>query len=145
MGTHVAHGGLSFNPSVLTDEFIAEYSSQAKADANFHVAGSPLREIISGLKSHNWYRQNPAVSGMASIEWSCVNKDDLFVLGRNLYQAACGDSIDAKAYLGHLSLKLGELEKEVAFHILNGMRSILIARTGSERIKRSITWLRFLP
>lgn len=114
-------GDFLFNPSVLTDEFIAEYSSQAKADANFHVAGSPLRGIIAGLKSHNYYLQNPAVSGLASLEWSRVNKDDLFVLGRNLYQAACGGSNDAEAYLIHLSLKLGALEKEVAFHILNGM------------------------
>jgi hypothetical protein len=114
-------GDFLFNPSVLTDEFIAEYSSQAKADANFHVAGSPLRGIIAGLKSHNYYLQNPAVSGLASLEWSRVNKDDLFVLGRNLYQAACGGSNDAEAYLIHLSPKLGALEKEVAFHILNGM------------------------
>jgi|SRR5215213_1435421 len=114
-------GDFLFNPSVLTDEFIAEYSSQAKADANFHVAGSPLRGIIAGLKSHNYYLQNPAVSGLASLEWSRGNKDDLFVLGRNLYQAACGGSNDAEAYLIHLSLKLGALEKEVAFHILNGM------------------------
>lgn len=113
-------GDFLFNPSVLTDEFIAEYSSQAKADANFHVAGSPLRGIIAGLKSHNYYLQNPAVSGLASLEWSRVNKDDLFVLGRNLYQAACGGS-NAEAYLIHLSLKLGALDKEVAFHILNGM------------------------
>lgn len=114
-------GDFLFNPSVLTDEFIAEYSSQAKADANFHFAGSPLRGIIAGLKSHNYYLQNPAVSGLASLEWSRGNKDDLFVLGRNLYQAACGGSNDAEAYLIHLSLKLGDLEKEVAFHILNGM------------------------
>jgi hypothetical protein len=114
-------GDFLFNPSVLTDEFIAEYSSQAKADANFHVASSPLREVIDGLKSHNWYIQNPAMSGLASVEWSRVSKDDLFVLGRNLYQAACGGSNEAATYFSYLSLKLGELEKEVAFHILNGM------------------------
>jgi hypothetical protein len=114
-------GNFLFNPSILTDEFIAEYSSQAKADANFHVAGSSLIEIIGGLKSHNWYIQNSAVSGLASVELSRVNKDDLFVLGRNLYQAACGGSNDAEAYFSFLPLKLGALEKEVAFHLLNGM------------------------
>jgi len=114
-------GDFLFNPSVLTDEFIAEYSSQAKADANFHVAGSLLGKIIGDLRSHNWYTQNPAVSSLASVEWANCKKDDLFVVGRNLYQAACGDSADAKAFLTYLSLKLGALEKEIAFHILNGM------------------------
>lgn len=114
-------GDFLFNQSVVTDEFITEYSLQAKADANYHVAGSSLREAISGLKSHNWDVQNRAVSGLAEVAWPQCNKDDLFVLGRNLYQAACGSSYGAEAYLSYLSLKLEQLEKEVAFHILNGM------------------------
>ena len=114
-------GDFLFNPSVLTDEFVAEYSSQAKSDADFHIAGSLLGKIIADLKSYNWPIQNAAVSRLASVEWARCKKDDLFILGRNLYQAACGDSIDAKAFLSYLSRKLGDLEKEIAFHILNGM------------------------
>jgi uncharacterized caspase-like protein len=104
-------GDFLFNPSVVTDEFIAEYSSQAKADANYHVAASSLREAISGLKSHNWDVQNRAVSSLTNVAWPQCNKDDLFVLGRNLYQAACGGSYGAEAYLSNLSLKLKQLEK----------------------------------
>lgn len=114
-------GDFLFNPAVVTDEFIAEYSPLAKADANYHVFSAPLMEIINGLKSHNWYLQNPAVSSLTSVEWRLCHKDDLFVLGRNLYQAACGGSNTAFAYFDDLPRRLGQLEKEFAFHILNGM------------------------
>lgn len=114
-------GDFLFNPAVVTDEFIAEYSSQARADANYQVAGSSLREVIGDLKLRSWDPQNRAVSALAGVSWSLCNKDDLFVLGRNLYQSACGESHGAVGYLNRLSLNLGKLEKEVAFHILNGM------------------------
>lgn len=114
-------GDFLFNPSVLTDEFIAEYSNLAKADANYHVTGKPLRGIIDGLRSHDWYTQNPAVSGLQDVDLARCDKDDLFVLGRNLYQAACGGSNNAISYFNDLPRRLCQMEKEAAFHILNGM------------------------
>ena len=49
------------------------------------------------------------------------NKDDLFVLGRNIYQAACGNARNASNYLEDLQARLGVLQENVRFHLLNGV------------------------
>jgi len=114
-------GDFFFNPAVVTEDFVAEYSQDARADSGFQcVAGRPLSEIINGLRSHDWYKQNPAVTALGHADLSAANKDELFVLGRNLYQAACGKSNKAEEYLSALALRLGALSPEVAFHVLNG-------------------------
>lgn len=114
-------GDFYFNPPVLTNEFITEYSSEAKADTKFYVAGSSLRNILGGLKSHTWDSQNSAMSTLHTVEWHSCNKDELFVLGRNIYQAACGTAKHAESYLSNLLWRFEQLDKEVAFHILNGI------------------------
>jgi Caspase domain len=97
-------GDFYFNPSLPAGEFVTEYSPVAKADSRFHISGSYLRDIINGLKSHTWDLQNSAMSDLPSVDWNRCKKDDLFVLGRNIYQAACGDSRAAKAYLEDLPI-----------------------------------------
>ncbi len=115
-------GDFYFNPSFLTSDLITEYSSQALADSKFRAPiGSLLREIIEGLKSHSWGYQNSAMSQMASIQLQGCEKDDLFVLGRNIYQSACGTATKAEEFLSSLSPRLKRLSSETVFHLLNGI------------------------
>jgi len=44
-----------------------------------------------------------------------------FVLGRNLYQAACGNSQKAMDFMGNLEAQLRQLPDETAKHLLSGM------------------------
>lgn len=115
-------GDFFFNTSILTGEFVAEHSKEACADALFDTS-SPrsVFDIIRRLKSHNWYTQNPAVNSISSVSLLGADKNDLFVLGRNLYQSACGGSKAALVVLSGLGNFLAKLEDEVSFHILNGM------------------------
>lgn len=48
-------------------------------------------------------------------------KDDLFVLGRNIYPAACGNSWGAVNYMENLQEQLSTLGESIFFHILNGI------------------------
>jgi len=115
-------GDFFFNQAILTDDFIAEYSKNALADAGFQCqVGRRLADVIKKLRSRDWYQQNPAVTALNSVDWSTAEKDELFVLGRNLYQTACGGSRTADTYFSSLATKLGALEREVVFHILNGI------------------------
>lgn len=115
-------GDFFFNQAILTEEFIAEYSKDALSDADYQIrSGRPVDEIIAKLGSRNWYQQNPAVTALGGIDWADSEKDELFVLGRNLYQTACGGSRTADSYFANLRDKLRLLDDEVAFHILNGM------------------------
>jgi hypothetical protein len=115
-------GDFFFNTSILTGDYVTEYSQQARADANYDTSGGhPVFGIIRKLKSHDWYSQNPAVSGITIELLQDADKDSLFVLGRNLYQSACGDSKKADITISTLSAFLKRFDKEVAFHILNGI------------------------
>ena len=49
------------------------------------------------------------------------SSDEFFVLGRNLYQAACGDSHAACRYFSSLRQNLNTRTDETAFHMLNGV------------------------
>lgn len=114
-------GDYYFNHSTSGGVLISAYSDSALADANFRARRRAVAEIIDGLKSHDWYQQNPAISKLTSKRLEDASKDECFVLGRNVYQAACGGSNEAEDFLRSLSTKLGRLPDEVGFHLLNGM------------------------
>ncbi len=75
-----------------------KYSDYSLADSNFPLFESDtLTQIISNLKIHNWYIQNPAIELLLEqdlniLEENQDNNDKLFVIGRNIYQSACGDA-----------------------------------------------------
>jgi hypothetical protein len=115
-------GDFYFNYSFITEELVAEYGENAIADADYQpTSGEKAREIIGGLRSHNWYQQNPAIKNITQPNLSSFKKDDLFVLGRNIYLAGCGGSSDAIAYLDNLQNRLSPLGKSIFFHVLNGI------------------------
>ena len=47
-------------------------------------------EILEGFKTYNWYRQSRALAKLFTVDKSLLSSDDLFLIGRNLYQTACG-------------------------------------------------------
>jgi hypothetical protein len=115
-------GDFYFNYSFVTGELVAEYGENSIADADYQPrSGDKAREIIGGLRSHNWYKQNPAIIKINQPNLSMFTKDDLFVLGRNIYQAACGSSSDAVTYMDNLQDKLSSLGESIFFHVLNGI------------------------
>jgi hypothetical protein len=98
------------------------YSEEAKADVDFpRPEGKSLSKIINDLKSHNWYTQGPAIDTIFTLSWTSLDKNQTFVLGRNIYQCACGSEHKALAVLNNLRAKLAGLPEESAFHLLNGM------------------------
>jgi len=98
------------------------YSDEAKADVDFPRAqGTRLASILNDLKSHNWFTQSPAIDAVFELDWNSLNKDQIFVLGRNIYQSACGTERKALAVLSNLREKLAEIPEAAAAHLLNGM------------------------
>lgn len=131
-------GDFFFNTAILTGEYVTEYSESALADSKFRiVSGRPLSKIISDLGSCNWYTQNPAIDGITAALLSNAGKDELFVLGRNIYQTACGGSTSADSLMSSLDSWLATFNREVAFHVLNGMLyEIYFDRIGRYRITK---------
>lgn len=115
-------GDFYFNYSYATEELVTEYGESAIADTDYQpTSGDKARQIIRGLRSHDWYKQNPAMNKINQTNLDGFKKDDLFVLGRNIYQAACGASSNALSYLDNLQDKLSLLGEGIFFHVLNGI------------------------
>ncbi|MBP1806878.1 PIN-like domain-containing protein [Rubellimicrobium aerolatum] len=77
------------------EDLLDALAPDAKADARYPAMGADDSPdyIIRALKTYNWYRQNPAMSGVAAaVSSGAATPEQIFVLGRNVYQAACGNS-----------------------------------------------------
>jgi hypothetical protein len=79
---------------------IDEYSAVALSDRLFVLDDTKLsHRVIQALKTLDWYRQNPAIGKITPDLINKARPNSLFVLGRNIYQAACGSSHAAIEYL----------------------------------------------
>lgn len=104
----------------LTQQFA--YSEYAKADVDFPLPKKGrVSEIILALKSYTWPTQNPAIVKLLGLDWTKINADEAFVLGRNLYQCACGNERKAVATLKNLRRELAAIPEERSLDLLNGM------------------------
>nr|WP_176439053.1 PIN-like domain-containing protein [Puniceibacterium sediminis] len=80
-------------------------SEEALKDATYVAEGGEGTPdpIIRALRTYSWYTQNPAIGKVSAVlaerQPSC---DGIFVLGRNVYQAACGNSNSAMKLLDGL-------------------------------------------
>lgn len=113
-------GNFAFNLSL--GSLITAYLPGALADALFVMDPSKKsHKIIAGLKSHNWYAQNDAVALLTATSVSKISDDNLFVIGRNIYQAACGGARMAEAFVTIFADKTANFPKEKRKAILDGM------------------------
>ena len=84
-------------------------------------APGKINEIIRALKSHNWYTQNPAIEDIKTIRTESFPPTAWFVLGRNIYQAACGNARKAMDFMANLDIQLNKFSREIAQYILSGI------------------------
>ena len=99
------------------------YSDSAKADADFAAKrGSTVDKLIQAMRSYTWPTQRPAVESLLELDLSNRAADEIFVLGRNLYQCACGNERKAVSVMTDLRRELAKFNNdEAALHLLNGM------------------------
>lgn len=102
------------------DSFVS-YQSEAYADSEYYVnKATAIGSIIARLKRHDWYTQNPAVAEIFRLPFCEQSASDLFVLGRNIYQAACGGAWSASGFIRAFQAT-ALIPVEAKNHILNGM------------------------
>ena len=98
------------------------YAQEALQDSQYQAdAPSEINAIIRALKSLNWYTQNPAIVSIRAIHHEEFSPSSWFVLGRNIYQAACGNSQKAMEFMAALETQLRQFPEAIAQHILAGM------------------------
>lgn len=77
--------------------------------------------LIKALKSHNWYAQNPAITELWAATTARTSLDTLFVVGRNIYQAACGGSAGAVSCTTDFMFRTTGIKPERREALLDGM------------------------
>lgn len=114
------------------------YSDDAKADVDFpRSKKSKFSEILNDLKSYNFYTQRPAIEKVFELDWAKLTKDQIFVLGRNIYQCACGGERTALSILNNLREELAKIPLDAAIHLLNGMfYEVYFDKTGKFRAEQ---------
>ncbi|MDH6251038.1 hypothetical protein M2347_000765 [Chryseobacterium sp. H1D6B] len=111
-------------PQKVDDEIYSEY---ALADSDFPTDDSTIAsETIENLKTYNWYVQNPALEKFLNLDLSKIEenqniKDKLFVIGRNIYQSACGGSATAIDTIENLRKIFTKYKDFVINHLYSGM------------------------
>lgn len=118
---------ISPEPPQLIEVGNAKYSHSALADSEYDMSNGPaaINECISGIKTYNWYKQNPAIDKLHTLSFIGLednqnNRDAFFVLGRNLLQAADGSSGSAISFVERLSYNLSKWPKFLQKAFIDG-------------------------
>jgi hypothetical protein len=99
-----------------------EYGSAAISDSLFVLAGEQVdHQIIRALKSYNWYKQNPAVASLSAAIVNLLPRDSMFIIGRNIYQAACGNSSVACGFINDFMSRTEAFDEIKRKSVLDGI------------------------
>ncbi|WP_439849782.1 PIN-like domain-containing protein [Pseudomonas syringae] len=106
----------------LGDEIAGAIQLEGYRDSTYQAdAPGGLNDIISSLQSHNWYIQNPAIEKLGTIIHEEFPATSWFVLGRNIYQAACGNAQKAMDFISNLEARLKRFPDHVSKYVLAGI------------------------
>lgn len=112
-------GEVYLNPDTIYDG--VSYCWEARADSRFHFnVNSEIKGIVDGLKSLNWPQQEAAINSVSSVNFHEASCNELFVLGRNIYQAVCGNSFACQRFVSNFGVN-DSIPMPAKLHILNGM------------------------
>lgn len=112
-------GNYYFNEDRI-DAF-AFYSAEALADRTYYFnPNTQIGKVVEKLKSYYFNTQNEAIPLIKTINFSSVSASDLFVLGRNIYQAADGGAWTVINFIKTFSNQT-TISHDVKIHLLNGM------------------------
>jgi len=130
---NVTTGGkqISWEHTSLAGEFyfnlgiakrITEYGPTALSDELYILdEARASHQVIRKLKSLTWPKQNPAISGLKAAHISKFGRDALFVLGRNIYQSACGNSHSAMEFIHDFVARTAGMPDAKRKALLDGM------------------------
>ena len=114
-------GKFSFNSGQLIHSLNIPYSPDVVKDKDFEIVDSTIGEIIKGFKSYNYYEQQDALELFKKQNKQIgFNKNEFFIVGRNILQAAVGGCWECQKFMLDSS-QLGEYTVGEENHLLNGI------------------------
>lgn len=113
-------GDFFFNAGQLMHSLSVPYSEDVVKDVNYSRLDD-FGELIRQIKSCNWNIQNPAIAKVLKIPVSSLDKNQQFILGRNLLQAS-GVVYEAQNFMKSIEASLKKYQtQDENNHLLNGI------------------------
>ena len=108
--------------TLSTSSRVDIYSATAIKDKTFLLDENAWsHRTIKALKSHNWYTQNPAIAVLTAKRLDGAKINNLFVLGRNILQAANGSANSAVEFIKDFRNKTDGMDVEKRKALLDGI------------------------
>lgn len=114
-------GDFFFNSGQLMHSINLPYGEEYVADGKYISDGSAFGDVIAGLKVCTWSTQSSALRNLRLIKKNDISKDERFLLGRNILQAADGSEYTAVGIIERLDSYLDDWFEGKDNHVLNGM------------------------
>lgn len=108
-----------FNMGQLVHSIEIPYSSEVVKDIDYNE-NTEFGNLISEIKTYNWHIQNPAINKILQIPPSELDKNQQFILGRNLLQAS-GAAASACNFMEQIRTNISRYTKDDENHVLNGI------------------------
>lgn len=112
-------GDFYFNSGQLVYSQDIPYDEKVVKDSLYEPTGK-FGELILKVKSYDWDIQNPAINQLLSIPSDSLNKNEKFLLGRNLLQAS-GAAFAAIEFMNKINLNINKYSENGENHVLNGI------------------------
>mgnify|MGYP003653803127 CR=1 FL=1 len=109
-----------FNTGQMVHSVTVPYDEIVVKDRMFLSKGTVIDNIITDLASSNWNAQNPAMDKFNALNPSQINKDQQFIIGRNILQSA-GYAHNSTNFMDNLGTNLIKYDDDGENHLLNGM------------------------
>lgn len=114
-------GDYYFNTGQLVYSVSIPYDENVVKDVQYSNSEDDFGRLILKLKSYNWHEQNPAIELLLKIPVNQLDKNQQFILGRNLLQASGGSAWNASSFMDDLSTKVLKYNVDSENHVLNGI------------------------
>jgi hypothetical protein len=111
-------GDFYFNTGQLVHSIRIPYDETVVKDSCY-VISDKFGRLIKDIKSYNWHIQNSAIHNV--LQMKNLDKNQQFLLGRNLQQANDGGAFAASGFFSNLRHSLIPYFSEQENHLLNGI------------------------
>jgi hypothetical protein len=113
-------GDFFFNAGQLVHSLSIPYSEDVVKDANYSKSDD-FGQLIKQIKSYNWNIQNPAIEEILRIPVLSLDKNQQFIMGRNLLQSS-GAAYEAQKFIESIETGLRKYQTtDGENHLLNGI------------------------
>lgn len=113
-------GSFAFNSGRMMHVDDLEYDKSALCDKDFASNDNQINALIKGFKSYNYYTQNSTLASFQRLEPSSIDKNTMFVIGRNILQSASGGAFDCQDFIKDCNA-LARYTIKGENHLLNGI------------------------